>query len=106
MPNPESYTSPEPNFQDLDSPSSLEVKELIATIQHSHQLRAKMVNLESWALADTMDDFLPGFWSRFLENRRTSLKQFLKQKRAASQVSTDTELPTNSAPEINPLEEL
>lgn len=48
-----------------------------------------MINLESWALAQTMDDFIPGFWSRFLENRRTALKQFLKRKQTNnSQVAT------------------
>jgi hypothetical protein len=41
-----------------------------------------MINLEFWALAGTMDDFLPGFWSRFLANRRTSLRQFIKRKRS------------------------
>ena len=68
-------------FQDLNSPASLEIRKLLAEIKHSHDQRYKLINLEAWALAQTMDDFLPGFWSRFLENRRTALKQFLNQKR-------------------------
>jgi hypothetical protein len=67
--------------QDLNSPASLEIRKLLTQIKHSHDLRYKLINLEAWALAQTMDNFLPGFWSRFLENRRTALKQFLNQKR-------------------------
>jgi hypothetical protein len=73
--------SQEKTFADINSPTSLEIKQLIAKLQHSHDLRYKMINLEMWALASTMDDFLPGFWSRFLNNRRTALQQFLKNKR-------------------------
>jgi hypothetical protein len=69
-------------FADLDSPATGEVKQLISQLEHSHHLRYKMMNLEAWALAETMDSFLPGFWSRFLENRRIALKQFLERKRA------------------------
>ncbi len=81
MPKIDSNASPEITFADLNSATSVEVKQLITKLQHSHDLRYKLVNLESWALAQTMDGFLPGFWSRFLENRRISLKQFIQRKR-------------------------
>lgn len=69
-------------FVDLNSPASLEVEQLIAKLQHSHALRYKLTNLEIWALVETMDHFAPGFWSRFLANRRTALKEFIKNKRS------------------------
>jgi hypothetical protein len=81
MPQPEPDTSHEPTFADFNTPATVEIKELITKLQQSHDLRYKLINLESWALAATMDNFIPGFWSRFLENRRTALKQFLKRKR-------------------------
>jgi hypothetical protein len=81
MPQLDPDTSNEQTFADLNSPATVEIKQLIAKLQHSRDLWYKMSNLETWALASTMDHFLPGFWSRFLENRRTALKQFLKQKR-------------------------
>lgn len=84
MPKIDLEGSQEPKFQDLDSPASVEIKQLIAKLHHSHELWYKMINLESWALASTMDQFLPGFWSRFLENRRIVLKQFLQNKRKAN----------------------
>jgi hypothetical protein len=81
MPKLDFDASTDRPFAELNSPASVEIKQLIAKLQHSHDLRYKMINMETWALAQTMDSFLPGFWSRFLENRRTALKQFLERKR-------------------------
>ncbi|HEY9905170.1 MAG TPA: hypothetical protein V6D43_22540 [Candidatus Sericytochromatia bacterium] len=82
MPKPDFDTSNDRTFAELNSPTSLEIKQLIANLERSHKLRYKTINLDFWALAVTMDSFLPGFWSRFLTNRRTALKQFIKQKRS------------------------
>lgn len=78
---PDSDQSHEPTFAEFNTPATVEIKDLIAKLQQSHDLQYKLINLETWALAATMDNFLPGFWSRFLANRRTALKQFLKRKR-------------------------
>lgn len=80
MPIPDPDSSNEPSFADFNTPTAVEIKELIDKLQQSHELQYKLINLETWALAATMDSFIPGFWSRFLENRRTALKQFLKRK--------------------------
>lgn len=90
MPQLELNSSESQTFADLDTPTSTEVKQLIANIQDSQHLRYKMINLEAWALAETMDHFLPGFWSRFLENRRLSLQQFLQQKRTSHSSEADS----------------
>lgn len=71
-------------FTELNSFPSVEIEQMIVQLQHSHNLRYKTLNLEFWALASTMDRFLPGFWSRFLANRRTALQQFIKQKRSTN----------------------
>jgi hypothetical protein len=81
MPKLDFDASTDRPFAELNSPASVEIKQLIAKLQHSHDMRYKMINLETWALAQTMDSFLPGFWSRFLENRRTAHKQILEGKR-------------------------
>jgi hypothetical protein len=85
MPEPESPPNPDPShdptFAEFNTAATVEIKDLIAKLQQSHDLRYKLINLETWALAATMDNFLPGFWSRFLANRRTALKEFLKRKR-------------------------
>ncbi len=104
MPKSEAYTATDPPFAELNSPASAEIKQLIDSLEESHRLRSKMVNLETWALAETMDHFLPGFWSRFLENRRIALKQFLEQKRAAkSQVAANAQSLDGSV--INPTQQ-
>ena len=91
MPQPDSDHSNEPTFADFNTTASVEIKQLIAKLQQSHDLRYKLINLETWALAATMDNFLPGFWSRFLENRRTALQQFLKRKRTDNSTVANSE---------------
>jgi len=93
MPQTDSDTSNDPTFADFNTPTTVEVKRLITKLQQSHDLRYKLINLESWALASTMDQFLPGFWSRFLENRRTALKQFLQRKQRDNSQATTSESP-------------
>ncbi|HEY9813142.1 MAG TPA: hypothetical protein V6D31_06355, partial [Candidatus Sericytochromatia bacterium] len=41
---------------------------------------SQLINLEISALAKTMDKFLPGFWSRFLENRHRACQELIQQK--------------------------
>lgn len=103
MPKLDSDTSSDEQlFTDFNSPAAVEVQQLISKLQHSHEMWYKMINLESWALASTMDDFLPGFWSRFLENRRIALKQFLKQKRLNNPQDRETASSSSPHPEHNP----
>ncbi|MBD0361499.1 MAG: hypothetical protein ICV55_01710 [Coleofasciculus sp. C3-bin4] len=99
MPKLDFDTSNDQTFSELNSATSVEIKQLIAKLQDSHDLRYKMINLETWALAQTMDGFLPGFWNRFLENRRTALKQFLERKRTYNSQSPDPESSSPSDPE-------
>lgn len=61
----------------MNSEKSLEA------LKNSDQLFNKTMAIEVWALAKTMDDLFPGFWNRFMANRRTALKQFIKQRTAA-----------------------
>lgn len=35
--------------------------------------------VDVWALAKTMDEFQPGFWSAFMTNREKALKGFLAE---------------------------
>ena len=73
----------------FEQPSCVEIKQLIEQLQRSHQRRSKMANLEFWALAVTMDRFLPGFWSRFLANRRSGTQEFIKNKRSRGTSATE-----------------
>jgi hypothetical protein len=35
--------------------------------------------VDVWALAKTMDEFQPGFWSAFMKNREKALKRFITE---------------------------
>ena len=35
--------------------------------------------VDVWALAKTMDEFQPGFWSAFMKNREKALKRFIAE---------------------------
>ncbi|WP_228061095.1 MULTISPECIES: hypothetical protein [unclassified Coleofasciculus] len=62
--------------------ASDDIERLIGQLENSHALLYKTINLETGALVETMDRLVPGFWSRFLENRRRALKQFLQNKQS------------------------
>ncbi len=91
------------NFDEFNTPVSDEARELLEKIEQSHEMRYKMMNLETWSLAKTMDAFLPGFWNRFLENRRTAMKNFIEQRRkmriGEDGQSSEDELIENIAPD-------
>lgn len=38
-----------------------------------------MLAVDVWALAKTMDEFQPGFWTAFMKNREKSLKRFIAE---------------------------
>ena len=69
------------DVKDLDSTEIEQIQDLITEIQHNHEQLSQLINLEISALAETMDKFLPGFWSRFLENRHQACQEFIQQKR-------------------------
>lgn len=76
---PESPSSKEA----LESLSSMNFEQWIEALKSSDRLFYNMMAIEVWAIAKTMDSLFPGFWNRFMANRREALKQFIKQKQAA-----------------------
>jgi len=73
-------TDDRPSSKELPDPKvlpSVEVDELLTTLQHSHGLYYKMMNLEVWAIVETLDQFFPGSWGRFMANRKVAMKHFL-----------------------------
>ncbi len=56
----------------------IDIDELLTQVKHSHGLYYKMVNIEIWALVETLEEFFPGAWNQFMANRKVSLKQFLQ----------------------------
>ncbi len=81
MPKPDA-NEPEPP-SDQETGKSLPHRDIDAwleTLRRSDRSLYNMMALEVWSIAKTMDGLIPGFWNRFMENRRASLKQFMQQK--------------------------
>ncbi|MEG3839896.1 hypothetical protein [Microcoleus sp. herbarium14] len=71
--------------ENLPAPKQLpavEVDEMLTKIQHSHGFYYKVMNLEVWALVETLDKLFPGAWGQFMTNRKVAVKQFLERDRA------------------------
>ena len=80
MPPQESSAFPE-NFPDPKLPAAVEVDEMLTRIKHSHGHYYKVMNLEVWALVETLDRVFPGAWGQFMANRQVAVKQFLERSR-------------------------
>lgn len=78
MPPQESSAFPE-NFPDPKLPAAVEVDEMLTRIKHSHGHYYKVMNLEVWALVETLDRVFPGAWGQFMANRQIAVKQFLER---------------------------
>ncbi len=71
-----------PSPDNLESLSAMNLEQWIEALKSSDRLFNKTMAIEVWAIAKTMDDLFPGFWNRFMANRRAALEQFIKQKKA------------------------
>jgi hypothetical protein len=83
MPLHESSALPE-QLSNPKRPPAVEVDEMLTRIKHSHGLYCKVMNLEVWALVETLDRVFPGAWGQFMTNRQLAVKQFLQRERDRS----------------------
>ena len=70
----------EPGMPDFSS--LLEIERWLENLHYADRSLYNLMALEVWAIAKTMDGRVPGFWSRFMENRQAALKQFMQQRQA------------------------
>ncbi|MEG5038851.1 hypothetical protein NDI43_01470 [Microcoleus vaginatus GB2-A3] len=69
------------NLPDPKLLPAVEIDEILTSIQHSHSYYYKVMNLEVWALVETLDGMFPGAWGQFMTNRQVAVKQFLERDR-------------------------
>ncbi len=50
----------------------------INALKQEDETLYKMLAVDVWALAQTMDEFHPGFWTTFMANREKALKRFVQ----------------------------
>lgn len=53
--------------------------EQINSLKREDEMLYNILAVDIWALAKTMDEFQPGFWSAFMKNREQALKRFLDE---------------------------
>lgn len=72
--------TPENTSKNPDLLPNMQVDEILDRIRDSHCMYCHLINIEIWAIVETMDQFFPGSWGRFMANRQVSLKQFLQNR--------------------------
>jgi len=51
----------------------------LKTLKQEDETLYNILAVDVWALAKTMDEFQPGFWSAFMKNREKALKRFVSE---------------------------
>ena len=88
MPLHESSAFPE-NLPDAKLLPAPEIEEILTSVQNSHNFSYKLMNLEVWALVETLDGVFPGAWGQFMANRQLAVKQFLERDHNPSNGAVD-----------------
>ncbi|MBD1898890.1 hypothetical protein NDI44_06780 [Trichocoleus sp. DQ-A3] len=55
------------------------ILEQLKTLKQEDETLYNILAVDVWALAKTMDEFQPGFWSAFMKNREKALKRFISE---------------------------
>jgi len=98
----EDINFPRTDHADVELPQTQdEVVRWLEQLQRSDRSFYNTMAIEVWAIAQTMDTLIPGFWSRFMENRQLALQTFLAQ-RQAQQVNFSDSAPRTSLLESEP----
>jgi hypothetical protein len=53
--------------------------EQINSLKREDETLYNILAVDVWALAKTMDEFQPGFWTAFMRNREKALKRFIDE---------------------------
>jgi hypothetical protein len=53
--------------------------EQLNALRHEDEILYNILAIDVWALAKTMDEIHPGFWTEFMSNREKALRQFMAE---------------------------
>lgn len=68
-----------PNHSAQPTSDHSELAEELNALKQEDETLYNILAVDMWALAKTMDEFQPGFWSAFMKNRETALKRFMNE---------------------------
>lgn len=80
MPRPDFKPPHRPTPGSFEDLPTMSLEQWIETLRRSDRAFYNMIALEVWSIAKTMDNLLPGFWNRFMNNRRLALKQYIQHR--------------------------
>lgn len=78
----DSPSSQEPDL--IESLPAMTLDEWLEKLRRADRSFYNIMAMEVWSIAKTMDDMIPGFWNRFMINRRLAMKQFVEKKHLQS----------------------
>ncbi|MCP2727431.1 hypothetical protein [Limnofasciculus baicalensis] len=55
------------------------LQDQLNSLKQEDETLYNILAVDVWALAKTMDEFQPGFWSAFMKNREKALKRFISE---------------------------
>ena len=67
--------------KDEDRPAAQDdaLLEQLNSLKREDEMLYNILAVDVWALAKTMDEFQPGFWTAFMRNREQALKRFIDE---------------------------
>ncbi len=85
-------TQPKPSSESQEQPPiaslpAMTLEEWLEKLRRSDLAFYNIMAIEVWSIAKTMDSLIPGFWSRFMTNRRLAMKQFVEHRRVQHSAS-------------------
>lgn len=61
------------------SPQDQSISEQLESLRHEDEMLYNILAIDIWALAKTIEEFHPGFWSEFMSNREKALRRFMSE---------------------------
>jgi hypothetical protein len=74
----------------LPAASAMSIEDWVDKLRCSDRAFYNIMAMEVWSLAKSMDTIEPGFWNRFMVNRRDAMQDFVERRRQQDQ-PTDNE---------------
>jgi hypothetical protein len=70
------------------APATETLSARIDSLRREDETLYNILAVDVWALAKTMDEFQPGFWSEFMKNRERALRRFMSEVVVKSKPTT------------------
>jgi hypothetical protein len=73
----------------LPAASAMSIEDWVDKLRCSDRAFYNIMAMEVWSLAKSMDTIEPGFWNRFMVNRRDAMQDFVERRRQQESPTDD-----------------